>query len=63
MIGEAPNRILVCGKPWTEPTRVRGPAIVLPHAHDHDGKLCVVYSMGKEDCGLTTIPIDALTAQ
>lgn len=31
-----------------------------PYAHEHDGKLYVVYSMGKEDCGLTVLPIDSL---
>jgi hypothetical protein len=28
--------------------------------HEHDGKLYVVYSIGKEDCGLSILPIDAL---
>ncbi len=32
-----------------------------PYAHEHDGKLWVVYSIGKEECGLTVIPIAALT--
>ncbi|MFK7852261.1 MAG: hypothetical protein AB8D78_14890 [Akkermansiaceae bacterium] len=31
-----------------------------PYAHEHDGKLYVVYSIGKEDCGLSVIPIDSL---
>jgi len=31
-----------------------------PYGYEHDGKLYVVYSIGKEDCGLTTIPISAL---
>jgi hypothetical protein len=31
-----------------------------PYGYEHDGKLYVVYSVGKEDCGLTTIPIASL---
>jgi len=31
-----------------------------PYAHEHDGKLYIVYSIGKEDCGLTVVPIDSL---
>lgn len=31
-----------------------------PYGYEHEGKLYVVYSIGKEDCGLTTIPISSL---
>ena len=32
-----------------------------PYAHEHDGKLYVVYSIGKEDCGLSVLPIKSLS--
>lgn len=32
-----------------------------PYAHEHDGHLYVVYSIGKEECGLSMIPIKSLT--
>lgn len=31
-----------------------------PFGYEHDGKLHVVYSIGKEDCGLSVIPIGSL---
>ncbi|MAX35639.1 MAG: hypothetical protein CME33_03615 [Gimesia sp.] len=31
-----------------------------PYAHEHDGKLYVVYSIGKEDCGLSILPVKSL---
>ena len=31
-----------------------------PYAHEHDGRLYVVYSIGKEDCGLTVVPVASL---
>ena len=31
-----------------------------PYAHEHKGKLYVVYSIGKEDCGLTVVPLASL---
>lgn len=34
-----------------------------PYGYEHDGKLYVVYSIGKEDCGLTVIPIASLTPE
>ncbi|MDF1814371.1 MAG: exo-alpha-sialidase [Verrucomicrobiales bacterium] len=34
-----------------------------PYASEHDGKLYVVYSIGKEDCGLTVIPVAGLIQQ
>ena len=32
-----------------------------PYAYEHDGRLYVVYSVGKEDCGLSVFPIQSLT--
>lgn len=34
-----------------------------PYAHEHDGKLYIVYSVGKEECGLSIIPVWALKAE
>lgn len=31
-----------------------------PYAYEHDGKLFVVYSVGKEDCGLSVMPVNSL---
>jgi hypothetical protein len=31
-----------------------------PYAHEHDGKLYVVYSVSKQDCGLSIIPLRAI---
>ena len=31
-----------------------------PTAHEFDGKLYVVYSIGKEDCGLSILPLKSL---
>jgi hypothetical protein len=31
-----------------------------PYGYEHDGNLYVVYSIGKEDCGLSVVPIEAL---
>ncbi len=31
-----------------------------PYGYEHDGKLYVVYSVGKEDCGLSVLPILSL---
>ncbi len=31
-----------------------------PYGYEHDGKLFVVYSIGKEDCGLSVLPIESL---
>ena len=33
-----------------------------PYAYEHDGKLYVVYSINKEACGLSIIPLSALAA-
>ena len=32
-----------------------------PYAYEHDGKLYVIYSIGKEDCGLSVIPVESLS--
>jgi hypothetical protein len=32
-----------------------------PYAHEHHGNLYVVYSIGKEDCGMSVIPIESLS--
>lgn len=32
-----------------------------PYGYEHNGKLYIVYSVGKEECGLTTIPLASLT--
>jgi len=34
-----------------------------PYGYEHDGKLFVVYSIGKEDCGLSVMPIKSLAAR
>jgi hypothetical protein len=34
-----------------------------PYAHEYDGKLYIVYSVAKEDCGLSIIPIKSLAAE
>ena len=31
-----------------------------PYGYEHDGNLYVVYSVGKEDCGLSVLPIESL---
>ncbi len=31
-----------------------------PYGYEHDGKLYIVYSIGKEECGLTTVPVKSL---
>ena len=42
------------------PGRAKGKQWYYPYAHEHDGKLHVVYSIGKEDCGLSVIPVESL---
>ena len=41
------------------PGRAKSPQWSYPYAHEHDGSLYVVYSIGKEDCGLSIIPLSA----
>lgn len=42
------------------PGRAKSPQWSYPYAHEHDGRLYVVYSIGKEDCGLSIIPLRAI---
>ncbi len=44
------------------PGRAKGKQWSYPYGHEHDGKLYVVYSVGKEDCGLSIVPIASLAA-
>jgi hypothetical protein len=48
----------------SEPPRFPGKAKAkqwsYPYGYEHNGKLYVVYSIGKEDCGLSILPIDSL---
>ena len=39
----------------------KSPQWSYPYAHEHHGKLYIVYSIGKEDCGLSIIPIESLS--
>ena len=43
------------------PGRAKSPQWSYPYAHEHDGNLYVVYSIGKEDCGLSIIPLYAIS--
>ena len=45
------------------PGRAKSPQWSYPHAHQHDGSLYVVYSIGKEDCGLSIIPLRSITGE
>jgi hypothetical protein len=40
----------------------KSPQWSYPYGYEHDGKLYVVYSIGKEDCGLSIIPIESLVS-
>ena len=42
------------------PGRAKSPQWSYPYAHEHAGRLYVVYSIGKEDCGLSIIPLHVL---
>jgi hypothetical protein len=33
-----------------------------PYAHEHEGRLYIVYSVNKEECGLSIVPIRVLSA-
>ena len=41
----------------------KSPQWSYPYGYEHDGKLYVVYSIGKEDCGLSVIPIKSLATE
>jgi len=34
-----------------------------PYLYEHDGKVYIVYTVGKEFCGLTVIPLDSLKSE
>ncbi len=42
------------------PGRAKSKQWSYPYGYEHDGILHIVYSVGKEDCGLTTVPLSAL---
>ncbi|MBL68331.1 MAG: hypothetical protein CMO74_07780 [Verrucomicrobiales bacterium] len=42
------------------PGHAKGKQWSYPYAHEHEGKLYVAYSIGKEDCGLTVVPLASL---
>jgi hypothetical protein len=42
------------------PGRAKGKQWSYPYGYEHDGKLFVVYSIGKEDCGLSVLPMQSL---
>ncbi len=43
------------------PGAAKGKQWSYPYGYEYDGKLYVVYSVGKEDCGLSVLPIASLT--
>lgn len=43
------------------PGGAKGKQWSYPYGYEHEDRLYVVYSIGKEDCGLTTIPISSLS--
>lgn len=42
------------------PGRAKGKQWSYPYGYEHDGRLYVVYSIGKEDCGLSVMPVESL---
>ncbi|MFV2069528.1 MAG: exo-alpha-sialidase [Pirellulales bacterium] len=40
--------------------KAKGKQWSYPYGYEHNGKLFVVYSIGKEDCGLSVLPIESL---
>ena len=42
------------------PGSAKGKQWSYPYAHEHDGRLYIVYSVGKEECGLTVVPIASI---
>lgn len=40
------------------PGAAKSPQWSYPYGYEHDGKLYIVYSIGKEDCGLSVLDID-----
>ncbi len=47
-------------KPPRFPGNAKSPQWSYPYAYEHAGRLYVVYSIGKEECGLTVIPVTSL---
>ncbi len=45
------------------PGKAKGKQWSYPYASEIDGKLFVVYSIGKEDCGLSILPLDSLAIE
>lgn len=45
------------------PGRAKSSQWSYPYGYEHNGKLYVVYSIGKEECGLSVIPLDSLSAE
>lgn len=43
------------------PGAAKSPQWSYPYGYEHEGKLYVVYSIGKEDCGLSVFPVSALS--
>lgn len=43
------------------PGAAKGKQWSYPYAHEHGGNLYVVYSVGKEECGLSVVPIESLS--
>ena len=42
--------------------RAKAPQWSYPYGYEHDGKLYIVYSIGKEECGLSILPVESLAA-
>jgi hypothetical protein len=42
------------------PGAAKGKQWSYPYAHEHNGKLYIVYSVGKEECGLSVVPVTSL---
>ncbi len=42
------------------PGFAKGGSWAYPNACEHDGKLYITYSVNKEDCGLSIIPVECL---
>jgi len=42
------------------PGQAKGKQWSYPYGYEHDGELYIVYSVGKEDCGLSVIPVASL---
>jgi hypothetical protein len=40
--------------------KAKGKQWSYPYGYEHNGKLLVVYSIGKEDCGLSVLPIESV---